>query len=105
MKTFTYNDMEFAVESSADRWDISYTKPDGKRAFVGAGLFAGLPAGEAEARALLLVKSIFPVGIKIVGPDVAHPNMIGDLKIVGPDVTHPNFIYWDKDSSSFPKQL
>ena len=31
--------------------------------------------------------------------------MIGDLKIVGPDVTHPNFIYWDKDSSSCPQQL
>jgi hypothetical protein len=28
--------------------------------------------------------------------------MIGDLKIVGPDVTHPNFIYWDKDSASCP---
>ncbi len=105
MKTFTYNDMEFSVDSARDRWDISYKKSDGKPAFVGAGLFKGLLADEAEGRARALVKSIFPVGIKIVGPDVTHPNMIGDLKIVGPDVTHPNFIYWDKDSSSFPKQL
>jgi hypothetical protein len=40
-----------------------------------------------------------------VGPDVNHPNTIGDLKIVGPDVTHPNFIYWNKDSVSCPKDL
>ena len=102
MTTFTYNDMQFAVEGAQDRWDISYTKPDGKKAFVGAGLFAGLAAGEAEGRARALVKAIFPVGIKVVGPDVAHPTLIGDMKLVGPDVTHPNFIYWDKDSSSFP---
>jgi hypothetical protein len=51
------------------------------------------------------VKSVYPVGVRVVGPDVAHPNKIGDLKIVGPDVTHPNFIYWDKDSASFPKSL
>ena len=34
----------------------------------------------------------------------AHPNTVGDLKIVGPDVAHPNFIYWDKDSMSCTKQ-
>ena len=45
------------------------------------------------------------VGVKSVGPDVTHPNTIGDLKIVGPDVTHPNFIYWNKDSTSCPKEL
>jgi hypothetical protein len=105
MSTFTYNDMQFAVESAQDRWDISTTKPDGKKAFVAAGLFKGLSAAEVEGRAQTLVKSMFPVGVKIVGPDVAHPTLIGDLKIVGPDVTHPNFIYWDKDSSSCPKQL
>ncbi len=48
---------------------------------------------------------MFPAGIRSVGPDVLHPNAIGDLKIVGPDVTHPNFIYWDKDSVSCPKDL
>jgi hypothetical protein len=106
MKTFTYNDMEFSVATASGQqgpWDISCKKPDGSAAFVGAGLFQGLPENEAEARARALVKSILPVGIKIVGPDVTHPNLIGDMKIVGPDVTHPNFIYWDKDSSSFPK--
>lgn len=103
MKTFTYNDTEFSVEQAQGRWDISYKKPDGKTAFVAAGLFTGVSGDEIEAKALALIKSIFPVGIRVVGPDVTHPNLIGDLKIVGPDVTHPNFIYWDKDSSSFPK--
>ena len=103
MKSFTYNDMDFSVENANGRWAISYIKPDGKAACVGAGLFEGLADNEIEARAKQLVKSIFPVGIRIVGPDTAHPNLIGDLRIVGPDVTHPNFIYWDKESSSFPK--
>ena len=67
-----------------------------KPAYVGAGLFEGVPESEIESRARTLVRSIFPVGIKVVGPDVAHPNLIGDLKIVGPDVTHPNFIYWTR---------
>ena len=62
-------------------------------------------APRGAARAMALIKTIFPVGIKSVGPDVAHPNTIGDLKIVGPDVTHPNFIYWNKDSVSCPRQL
>jgi len=107
MKSFTYNDMDFSVENSQcaqDRWDISCKKADGKSAYVGAGLFAGLPESEVEGKARMLVKAIFPVGIRIVGPDVTHPSLVGDLKIVGPDVTHSNFIYWDKDSSSFPKQ-
>lgn len=103
MKTFIYNDMEFVVEPAEERWDIAYRKPDGKLAFFCAGLFAGVPENEVEALARSLVHSIFPVGIKVVGPDVAHPNLIGDLKIVGPDVTHPNFIYWDKESASFPQ--
>jgi len=103
MKTFTYNDTEFSVEPAGVGWDISRKSPDGGTALVGASLFAGVPASDAEARARSLVKTIYPVGVKSVGPDVAHPNMIGDLKIVGPNVTHPNFIYWDKDSTSFPK--
>jgi hypothetical protein len=103
MKSFTYNDMEFSVEKAQDRWDISCKKADGNAALVAAGLFAGLAEGEAETKALALVRTMLPVGIKIVGPDVAHPNLIGDLKLVGPDVTHPNFIYWDKESSSFPR--
>jgi hypothetical protein len=103
MKSFTYNDIDFSLENANARWTIAYTRPNGKSAVLGAGLFAGLPEEEIEDKARSLVKAIFPVGIRIVGPDTAHPNRIGDLKIVGPDVTHPNFIYWDKDSSSFPK--
>lgn len=105
MKTFTYNDTEFSLEPSGLAWDITRKLPGGASALVGAGLFTGLSAQDAETKALSLVKSIYPVGVKSVGPDVAHPNLIGDLKIVGPNVMHPNFIYWDKDSSSFPKQL
>lgn len=108
MATFKYNDMEFAVAAAGaggNAWDILRVAPgasDGVPAIVATGLFAGAPAEEAQARAAALVKAIYPVGIKLVGPDVAHPHMIGDLKIVGPDVTHPNFIAWDQDSASFP---
>lgn len=105
MKTFIYNDTEFSVTPAGTAWDVSRKDVGGKMALVGAGLYPGLAAADAEVRALALVKSIYPVGVRTVGPDVTHPNMIGDLKIVGPDVSHPNFIYWDKDSSSCPKQL
>ena len=104
MTSFTYNDMVFSVDAAQSGCTIRYVAADGKTGVVGAGLFAGVPAGEIEARAKALVKTIFPVGIRCVGPDVVHPIMIGDLKIVPPDVTHPNFIYWDKESASFPKQ-
>ena len=105
MKSILYNDMQFSVEKRDDRWDITYKLPNGSSAIAGTGLFAGLPESEVGTRALALIKTVFPVGIKSVGPDVTHPNTIGDLKIVGPDVTHPNFIYWDKDSVSPPKVL
>ena len=104
MTSFTYNDMVFSVETAPGGCSIRYTAADGKVGVVGAGLFADIPASEIEARAKALVKTVFPVGIRCVGPDVAHPIMIGDLKIVPPDVMHPNFIYWDKDSASSPKQ-
>jgi len=105
MKAFTYNDTGFSLEPAGQAWDIARKLPDGSVALVGAGLFVGASEQDAEAKARSLVKAIYPVGVKSVGPDVAHPNMIGDLKIVGPNVMHPNFIYWDKDSTSFPKQL
>ncbi len=105
MPSFSYNDMTFTVAPRGDRWDISYALPNGASALTGAGLFKGLAEAEAATRALALIKTILPVGVKSAGPDVAHPNTIGDLKIVGPDVTHPNFIYWTKDSVSCPKQL
>ncbi len=105
MPSNSYNDRQFAVEKRGEHWDITHPLPDGSSAIVGTGLFAGLPEAEADARALALIKTIFPVGIKSVGPDVNHPNTIGDLKIIGPDVAHPNFIYWDKDSVSCPREL
>jgi hypothetical protein len=104
MQPIRYNDMDFAVEKAGERWDIRCTRADGSGAMAGTGLFAGLPEAEARGRALALIRTVFPVGVKSVGPDVAHPNTIGDLKIVGPDVAHPNFVYWDKDSVSCPKE-
>ena len=105
MTPFTYNDMKFSLAPRDGGWDLSYTLQSGVTALAGTRLFPGLSENEAEARALTLAKAIFPVGIKSVGPDVLHPNTIGDLKIVGPDVLHPNFIYWNKDSVSFPKEI
>jgi hypothetical protein len=105
MLSFRYNDMQFLVEPNGDRWDITYRLPDGSTGLAATGVFAGLAVPEAAARALALVKTVFPVGIRSVGPDVNHPNTIGDLRIVGPDVTHPNFIYWNTDSTSCPKDL
>lgn len=104
MTTFIYNDTEFKLEPAGEAWDITRLLPDGSSALLGAGLFAGLDADAAQLRARALVMAACPVGVKSVGPDVAHPNMIGDLKLVGPDVSHPNFIRWDQDSSSFPAQ-
>jgi len=98
MKAIKYNDMTFTVEPRNGAWDITCTKANGASSAAAAGLFPGATEAEAEKRALGVIKTVFPVGIKSVGPDVAHPNRIGDLKIVGPDVGHPNFIYWDKDS-------
>jgi hypothetical protein len=103
MDQFTYNDTEFALAKSGAGWDIKRKLPGGGEAIVATGVFPGMAANDAGTKALALVKAIYPVGIRVVGPDVAHPTMIGDLKIVGPDVTHPNFIYWDKDSVSCPK--
>ena len=103
MKSFFYDDIEFLIDKTGSGWEITRKQPEGAIAVVGAGLFAGLTDADAEKRAQALVRTIFPVGIKIVGPDVNHPNMIGDLRIVGPDVVHPNFIYWNKDSTSFSK--
>ena len=105
MSGFMYNDMEFSLVPNGPAWDIVVQRSGGKTALVAAGLFAGLTGDDVLNRARALVRTIYPVGIRIVGPDVAHPNRIGDLKIVGPDVTHPNFIYWDKDSTSCPRQF
>jgi len=103
MTGFLYNDMGFKLEPAGPAWDLMRVMVGGT-AVVGAGLFPGASPDEATKRAKALVKTIYPVGVKSVGPDVAHPQMIGDLRIVGPNVGHPNFIYWDKDSSSFPER-
>lgn len=103
MTGFLYNDMGFTLEAAGPAWDLTRVTA-GAPALVGTGLFPGASPEEAAARALALVKAIYPVGIKSVGPDVAHPQKVGDLRIVGPNVGHPNFIYWDKDSSSFPER-
>lgn len=103
MQPILYNDQTFSVEKGGAGWDILRLRPDGSSTVLGTGLFPGLAEDEARERALKLIRTVDPVGVRSVGPDVAHPNMIGDLKIVGPDVAHPNFVTWDKDSVSCPK--
>ncbi len=105
MHTITYNDMEFTVERSGAGWDIAYRVPGGPPALAAAGLFQGLGEAEARQRAETWIRTVFPVGVRSVGPDVNHPITIGDLKIIGPDVGHPNFIHWNKDSVSSPREI
>jgi hypothetical protein len=52
------------------------------------------------AQAQALIRIIYPVGVNIVGPDVAHPELVSGMKIIGHDVKHPNFINWPCDSIS-----
>ncbi|SDH92990.1 hypothetical protein [Propionivibrio dicarboxylicus] len=105
MKTFSYNDLAYSVEAAGNAWDIVCTRGDGKTAVVAAGVLVGVAEKDVEARARALVRVINPVGIRSIGPDVGHPQRVGDIIIVGPDVGHPNFIYWNKDSASCPKTL
>ncbi len=104
MSAFIYNDLEYTLVPRAAAWDVVVLR-GGKTATVGAGLFGGADAETALAGAQKLVRTLAPVGVRLVGPDVAHPLRFGELKIVQPDVTHPNFIYWDKDSTSCPKTV
>jgi len=103
MNNFFYNDFEFSIVKNGSGWDISRMLPNGDFAVIGAGLFKDLGEEDAGTRAQALVSTVFPVGIKVIGPNVSHPNMVGGLRIIGPDVSHPNFIYWNKDSTSFAK--
>lgn len=100
MTSFTYNDMEFTVEKVGSAWDIKCGN-----AIVAAGLYPGLADAEAEAKCVALAKTIFPVGVRVVGPDVTHPVKVGDIQYFPPAVNNANFVYWNKDSSSSPKQL
>ena len=103
MASFTYNDITFTLEARAGRWDLSFTQANGVKGLAGVGLFEGLSEADATTRAQGLARTLFPVGVRSVGPDVGHPTTIGDLKLVPPDVAHPTFIYWPKDSASDPK--
>ena len=105
MSGFIYNDQEYGLEASGAAWNVVVQRPGGKTALFGVGLFAGEGEDAALLRAQKLVRILAPVGVRVVGPDVAHPLRVGDLKIVPPDVTHPNFIYWDKDSTSCPRNF
>lgn len=105
MTGFRYNDLEFVLQPANSGWDILRLRSGADPAVVGAGLFAGTTKAEAETKACALVASIYPAGVRIIGPDVSHPMRIGDLKIVGPDVGHPMFVHWEKDSVSFPKNV
>lgn len=101
MNGFTYNNLEFQVDAAGSAWDIRRKLPGGGMIIVGAAMFPGVPAAEAHTRALALVRSIFPRGVTVVGPDVAYPDLIGDIGIVGADVAHP----WDKNRMSYRGEM
>ncbi|WP_374593180.1 hypothetical protein [Aquabacterium sp.] len=103
VSTFIYNDTEFGLRAAGVAWDVTRALPGGAEAVVATGVFAGLSAEAALERARSLVHTVCPVGVKTIGPDVAHPLRVGDLKIVGPDLTHANFVYWNQDSTSFAR--
>lgn len=94
MATFTCNGLEFTLERDRRGWAIRRGA-----AVMAVGLFPDLAESQALARARDLARIIHPAGVRLVGPDVDHPQRIGDLRLVGPDVTHPNFIHWTKDSA------
>ena len=92
-KTMVYNGMTFTLTQGVKGWDIEYP-----RGTVGTGLFPGADADTARLKARAVIRGAFPVGVKVVGPDINHSTRIGDLKLVPPDVGHPNFLHWNKDS-------
>lgn len=101
MAAFEYNDLQFSLEARAGRWDLYRRRADGAPAIVGTGLFAGLSEEAARERAMRLARTIFPCGVRLVAPDLAHPRRVGQLRIVGPDVGHPSFVAWNKDTCHF----
>ena len=97
LETLVYNGMSFTLAKGAKGWDIDYRK-GAAAGTLGTGLFEGAAADAARVKARAVIRGAFPVGVKVVGPDINHTTRVGDLKLVAPDVTHPNFIHWDKDS-------
>jgi hypothetical protein len=95
--TLVYNGMSFTLTKGAKGWDIEHRK-GAAAGTLGAGLFDGADADMARVKARAVIRGAFPVGVKVVGPDINHSTRVGDLKLVPPDVTHPNFIHWDQDS-------
>ena len=93
----TYNGMSFTLTKGVKGWDIEYRKGQATGTLA-AGLFPGLSEDEVRIRARAVIRGAYPVGVKVVGPDINHSTRVGDLKLVPPDVTHPNFVHWDKDS-------
>lgn len=105
MKTdFIQDDVGYVVQPAGAAWDVCRLTPQGSPVVVGAGLFPGADVATAKAQAQAFVKVLSPVGVRIVGPDVQHPLYAGEVRIVPPNVGHPNFVYWTRDSVSFPKQ-
>ena len=100
MISFVYNDIRYELQPVGSSWNVLRCEAGGRRVIVGAGLFPWKGTADACCLAEAFVQTAYPVGVKLVGPDVQHPMTVGDLRIVGPNVGHPNFIYWDKDSTS-----
>jgi hypothetical protein len=96
-ETLVYNGMSFTLARGAKGWDIEYRK-GAVAGTLGAGLFEGADADTARIKARAVIRGAFPVGVRVIGPDINHSTRIGDLKLVPPDVGHPAFSHWDQDS-------
>jgi hypothetical protein len=89
-----YNGKRFALERGAKGWNIAVMGGG----TLGTGLFEGASEEQARAKALVIIRDVHPVGIRLVGPDVTRSTRVGDLRLVPPNVTRANFIHWDQDS-------
>lgn len=92
-QTMVYNRLSFTLTRTERGWDI-----DHPRGTVGTGLFPGATEAEARIKARAVIRGAFPVGVKVVGPDISRPLRFGDLRIVPPAVSRPNFVHWDKEA-------
>lgn len=101
MPQWTWNDRVFSLLPDVHGWTLQCATPEGGLLTVGSGLFPGVDADNAAAKAQALVRQTHPVGVHLVGPDVNRSLPITGVRIVGPAVAHPNFIRWTGDSVSF----